>query len=101
MRAGGGVGIGILAERVSMVIKSPPGVGGGSELSVRPRLGACGEARTDGRERGEGWGQGRRYAHGAELKRTTRAPYFVRHEQNREQRGGRLALRSHYAYMII
>ena len=75
MRAGGGVGIGILAERVSMVIKPPPGVGGGSELSGRPRPGACGGTRADGRERGEGWGQGRRCAHGAERKRTTRTPF--------------------------
>ena len=41
-RVGGGVGIGILAERVSMVIKPPPGVGGGNERS----------------EWGEGWGLG-------------------------------------------
>ena len=57
-RVGGGVGIGILAERVSMVIKPPPGVGGGNELSGRSCPGACVGARSDGREWGEGWGMG-------------------------------------------
>ena len=33
-------------------------MGGGSELSGRPRPGACGGAWADGRERGQGWGSG-------------------------------------------
>ena len=69
------MGIGIGAERVSMVIKPPPGVGGGSELSGRSCPGACVGARSDGRERGEGWGMGCLYAHAAERKRTTRTPF--------------------------
>ena len=39
------------------VILPPEGGAGGSELSGRSRPGACGGARADGRERGEGGGE--------------------------------------------
>ena len=39
------------------VILPPEGGEGGSELSGRSRPGACGGARADGRERGEGGGE--------------------------------------------
>ena len=64
------------------VILSPPRERGGAAScrTDRPeRPSARGE---DGRrERGEGWGRGCWYAHGAEHKRTQRAPYFARNEQ--------------------
>ena len=101
MRAGGGVGIGILAERVRMVFKPPPGAGGGSERSDGPTRAPKREGR--GRTGASGGRGGERVAgvHMAQNESGRNALPFCEARAKRGQRGGRRALRSHYAYMII
>ena len=81
MRAGGGVGIGILAERVRMVFKPPPGAGGGSERSDGPTRAPKREGRGRTARAGGGVGNGLPVCTWRRKKADATRPLFARHEQ--------------------